>query len=392
MSKKILFVDDDPSVLSGIRRALFEMSDEWYMSFVESGKAALELMQEERFDVIVSDMRMPEMDGVQLLNEVSSLYPHMVRIVLSGQSDKEMILKSVGPTHQYLTKPCNMEQLQKILDESYSIRMLLDHEKLQEVVSKLKSLPSLPTLYQEVMLEMEAPDFRLTRVGEIISQDAGMTAKILQLVNSSFFGLATRVTDPVHAVRLLGAETLKALLISVQLFAKFETIQSRYLSIHAFAHHSLAVAALARNIAKAEEQAKGIVEDAFISGILHDIGKLILAQNLPQEFDAAMRAAQAENKRLVDAEREIIASTHAEIGAYLIGLWGLPFDIVKTIAFHHHPADAGDTAFSALTAVHAANGLLGSDGIDQTYLENLELNSRTEVWNRLAEEVKTKED
>jgi len=200
--KRILFVDDESMVLDGLRRMLRGMRNEWEMEFAASGHEALGILAGRQFDVIVTDMRMPGMDGCQLLNHVKKLHPQVVRIVLSGQSDNDMIMKSVGPAHQFLSKPCDAEILKTTVARVCSMWNLLDDEALIKVVSGIESLPSLPQLYSEVVDEVNSAEGSLNRVGEIISKDSGMSAKILQLVNSAFFGLPRQVTSPVRAVQL----------------------------------------------------------------------------------------------------------------------------------------------------------------------------------------------
>ncbi|MGO9689473.1 MAG: response regulator, partial [Syntrophobacteraceae bacterium] len=183
--KSILFVDDEPMVLDGLRRMLRGMRNEWEMEFVTNGHDALKILDTKRFNVIVTDMRMPGMDGCQLLNHVKELHPQLVRIVLSGHSDKDMILKSIGPAHQFLSKPCDAETIKTTVARVCSMREIMEDETLIKVVSAVESLPSLPEFYSEVVDEVNSAEGSLDRVGEIISRDSGMSAKILQLVNSA---------------------------------------------------------------------------------------------------------------------------------------------------------------------------------------------------------------
>ena len=147
MNKRILFVDDEPAVLQGLQRSLRGMRQEWEMEFAASGREALETMARSPFDVVITDMRMPEMDGAQLLDQVRKRFPQTVRIVLSGQSDRETILRSIGPTHQYMAKPCDLEDLKQKLTHTFALRELLADPRLKEIVCQLENIPSLPSLY-----------------------------------------------------------------------------------------------------------------------------------------------------------------------------------------------------------------------------------------------------
>jgi HD-like signal output (HDOD) protein len=390
MTQRILFVDDDPNVLQGVRRMLHRMRHEWDMAFAENGHEALELMACTPFDVVVSDMRMPGMDGTQLLTEVKQRYPHIVRIILSGQSDRETILRSVEVTHQFLAKPCDAEMLKSTIARACALRDLLADETLKQLVAGIQTLPSLPTLYLEVVEAVQAPDSSLEQVGKIIEQDMGMTAKILQLVNSAFFGLRRQVSGPVEAVGLLGLDTIQALILSIQVFANFDQAEMGSLSIDALWSHSMAVSALAKRIAKAENCKRKVIDDAFMAGLLHDVGKLVLAANLPQDYDQALALAQAEGMAEWEAERATLGATHAEVGAYLLGLWGLPEPMVEALAFHHCPSACPHHTFGPLTAVHVANALMREDDaadatepsvrVDGEYLAALGLGDRLARW------------
>ena len=222
MKKRIIFVDDEPNLLKGLSRMLRPLREEWEMLFVGSGSDALAALEKDAFDVVVSDMRMPGMDGAQLLAEVAQRYPQIVRIVLSGHMDKEMIYRSVGRAHQYLAKPCDAARLKSTVARACTIRDSLADKFLKELVAGMKSLPSLPSLYIELVEYLQSPEASIQTVGKIIARDVGMTAKILQLVNSAFFGLSRKVGSPSQAVSLLGLDTIRALVLSVQAFSQFD--------------------------------------------------------------------------------------------------------------------------------------------------------------------------
>jgi HD-like signal output (HDOD) protein len=388
--RKILFVDDEPKVLEGLQRMLRTMRREWEMGFAPSGAEALEILAANPFDVVVTDMRMPGMDGAQLLIEVRKRYPQIVRIILSGHSDQEMILKSVGPAHQYLSKPCDAEALKVTVARACALRDLLTNESLQRLVSQMQSLPSLPHLYLKLVEELQSPEASIKRVGEIISQDIGMTAKILQMVNSAFFGVRRHVSSPVEATSLLGLDTIMALVLSIQVFSQFKSDQTVGPVLDTLWTHSMAVGTFAKWIARAEGQENRLVEDTFTAGLLHESGKLVLATNLPKEYLEMVKLAHGENLSLIEAERRVFGAAHPEVGAYLLGLWGLPDSIVEAVAFHHCPSQCLGQSFSPLTAVHAAVALereIFPDEVgmcvpllDADYLAKLGLLDRIKTW------------
>lgn len=351
----ILFVDDEPKILEGLQRMLRSMRHEWEMSFACGGAEALTTLAAKPFDVVVSDMRMPGMNGAQLLQEVRSQYPHIVRIILSGYAEEELVVKSIGIAHQYVAKPCDSELLKTTVSRACTLKDLLSNEKLRSLVSQLHTVPSLPTLYSELARELHSSDPSLRKVGEIIKQDLGMTVRILQMVNSAFFGLRRQVSDASEAVNFLGLDMITSLTLAVGVFSQFEGQLTTRQAIADLWAHSSAVGTLAKKIA-VKERAE-TASDAFTAGLLHDIGEVVLAVNLPQQFAAVQNLIAHEGLSKLAAERQIFAATHAEIGAYLLGLWGLPSQVVEAVAFHHTPSVYQADSFTAITAVHVANAL-----------------------------------
>ena len=385
--KRVLFVDDEPNILQGLRRMLHPLRQEWDMTFAGSGQEALECLGHTPVDVVVSDMRMPGMDGAQLLTHIKIQYPHIVRIVLSGHSDHEMSLRSVGPAHQYLAKPCDAMTLKATIARACALRELLGNATLQQLVSGMTTLPSLPTLYLKIMEAIQDPHVSMGRVGDIIGQDMGMTTKILQLVNSAFFGLQRHIATPTEAVSLLGLDIIKALVLSVQVFAHFDIATLRALSLHTLWQHSMAVGAGAKRIVKMEDGDRTMADAAFTAGLLHDAGKLVLATNLPERYSEARTLMQEQTLPEWEAERVTCGATHAEVGAYLLGLWGLPDALVEALAYHHCPSACPARTLSPLMAVHVANALGHADegveptgSVDLTYLAELGLSHRLASW------------
>ncbi|RME97901.1 MAG: HDOD domain-containing protein [Chloroflexi bacterium] len=401
-TKRILFVDDEPRVLRGMRRRLDWQTDEWDMTFVDSGRAALDtLAAAEPFDVLITDIRMPGMDGIALLTQVQQQYPHMVRIVLSGHVDRNAAMRAVGLAHQFLAKPCEVDALRDTLEQAFSLRQMLNSESLKSLVAQLQTLPSLPGLFNELMSEIRSPNASIKRVGQIISQDMGMTAKILQLVNSAFFGLRRRVSDPTQAVMLLGLDTVKALVLSVHIFSQFSGATVGGVSLPLLQEHSMAVAALAKKISVAEQADQPQVDFAFTAGLLHDVGRLVLAANLPQAYNRALALVDDETS-LLQAEQQVFGATHPQVGAYLLGIWGLPDQVVEALAFHHHPSQRSCRTFCPLIAVHAANGLVhqfrhttepgAQPKLDVDYLTRLGYAQKLPAWNNLCRETLQQRD
>jgi HD-like signal output (HDOD) protein len=355
MAKRILFVDDEPMVLSGLQRSLRLMRSEWEMVFAPGGNEALAAMDLQPFDIIVTDMRMPGMDGAQLLEEVQKRSPQTLRMVLSGQSDRETILRSVNPAHQFISKPCEAEELKSRLIRAFALKDLLQNPGLRELVTKLDNLPSLPHVYLQLNQELRRPEPELHKIDELIGGDMAMTAKVLKLVNSAFFCLPCEISRASHAVKLLGLDTLRALVLTAHVFEQFE---SRVLSaedVQQISDHSLAVSNSARKIALFERTDQRTQDESFTAGLLHDAGKLILASTLGEQYGKVLEYSGKADVGLYAAEREVLGCSHGQIAAYLFGAWGLPGTIVEAVAWHHEPAESLSVKFSPLAAVHVAS-------------------------------------
>jgi len=395
MKKHVLFVDDEPNVLDGLRRMLRSMRQEWEMTFARGSEEALAALAARPFEVIVSDMRMPGVYGAELLERVKRDYPQVVRIGFSGQTSDETILRAVGPTHQYLSKPCDAKTLRATINRVCSLRGMLANEKLQGLISQLESLPCMSSLYSELMEELQSEETSVEKVGKIISQDVGMSAKILQLVNSAFFGVRQHISNISQAVSLLGLKTTKALVLCVKIFSQFDPTNVSNFSIDDLWSHSLTVGECSRMIAEAETKDPKVADCALVAGTLHDVGKLILATIMPQEYQRVLSEAGNENPALSEAERRVMDITHAEVGAYLLGLWGFSNPIVEAVAFHHRPGETTQKTFAVLTVVHVANilshELVSGDKadtkgqrVDRAYLEETGSMENVAAWRDLC--------
>ena len=334
--KKLLFVDDEPNILQGMRRMLRSMRKEYKMFFAEGGRQALELMGDESIDVVVSDMRMPGIDGAQLLTEVREQHPETIRIMLTGQADEDSILKTVGIVHQFLAKPCDPEQLKSLLNGLGGLQDRISDDLMKGVIAKIDSLPSLPATYTALQEAMAKDDVGLDEIAEIIERDMAMSAKILQLVNSAFFGLFTTVKSPAHAVNLLGFNTVKILVLGVGVFSSAEKVCAG-ISMDELWRHSFMVGRIARKLAEAEKMQDAMVDDCFLAGVLHDLGKLVLAVNFAEEYEDVINRVKQEDKTFCTVEKEMFSACHGDVGAYLIGLWGFRYELIEAVGCHHSP-------------------------------------------------------
>ncbi len=393
--RRVLIVDDAPSVLTMLKRTLAPMQTEWAMVFLGSATEALTALEGAAYDVLATDMVMPGMDGLQLLQEAKTRYPAMVRIAFSGETAKGYGLRSAGLAHQFLEKPIDGHRLQSIMGRACALRESLADEQVRNVVLNLRNLPSLPAIYQDLMEEIHSRDASLKRIAKIISGDLAMVSKILQLVNSAFFGLRTTVANPEQAVALLGSETIKSLALSMQVFSQFEGTALPGCSLDALWQHGVATSTSARRIAKEERVAQSVVDDSFTAGLLHDIGLLLLAANKPDEYQQVLLLRHEKHLPEWRAEQEVFGTTHAEVGAHLLSLWGVGEAIVEAVAFHHRPSACEASEFIPLTAVHVADVLYEQsqaaneekDGYqpDTEFLLKIQMQGHLPAWRAVCE-------
>lgn len=396
----ILFVDDEASVLSGLRRGLFAQSGRWTMVFVESGRAALEVLTQHPVDVVVSDLRMPEMDGSALLERVRVLQPAAARIMLSGYIDDQSLSRILGPAHQYLQKPCSAAVLVGAVSRALELRGLVRSERILSEIAGVRSLPVLPNALMALVTELESPRASTSEAARIIKSDLALSAQVLKLVNSGFFALPQPVNDVLQAVRLLGFETLGALAVLGALSETIKGSPAMVARMQLLTRRSLKIGELARRIALYQQLPHAEVEQARCAGLLSHVGTLVLNAYHPERMVRIHRQLEAGGGRLIDWEQAELNTTHAHVGATLLGLWGFTDAIVEAVLFHHQPSlcscACGDRV-SPLTAVHAAQHLVRpvppqtdpvqawTAGLDAAYMERLRLDALVPAWAALAE-------
>ena len=335
---------------------------------------------------------MPVMDGVHLLLETQQRHPSVLRVLLSGTADEVVSLQATGAAHQFLAKPCDSDVLISTLSRLGNFNDLLNDSRIKQVAASMKTIPSMPTLYGELCDALKSPEAKVEQIASIISKDMGMMAKILQLVNSAFFGLSRNISDASQAVSYLGFDTVKTMVLTTGLFEQLQPGVVDGFSFERLWEHSLRTGARAQKIARALGLEEFLVADALAGGMLHDVGILLLATELPEEFEQSVRLSMEQHVLLSEAEHATYGISHAEVGAYILGLWGLRFPVVEAVAYHHTPRQAGSMEISPLLAVHVADAIervdsspcLGSmaSHLDEQYIDLLGLSDRIAEWRK----------
>lgn len=347
---RVLFVDDEPMVLEALRNAMRGKRKEWEMVFSASGATALLELARTPVDVIVTDMRMPEMDGADFLARASKVCPGATRIVLSGHMQEESLARAAITAHRYLTKPCGNAMLCATISRALELRALLLNERVRACVGEIESLPTVPSVYRALNDMLLNDGASAEQVAAIVEEDVGISAKLLHLVNSAFFGLSRKTTSLREAVRYLGIGTIRSLVLS---HSVFEQLGQSSPGLAEQGHeHALKCAAIARQLANGGPEG----ELAFTAGLLHDVGTLVLSSRMPEEYSDICARATASSSPVHVVESERLGVNHAEVGAYLLGLWGLPHEVLDIVAFHHSPW-ATTSPIDAMSAVRLAEAI-----------------------------------
>ncbi|MEJ2038843.1 MAG: response regulator [Desulfosarcinaceae bacterium] len=398
MPKSILFVDEEQFVHKALQRSFRKMRTEWDMHFAASPLEAAKTLVAEPVDVLVTETVFTGQSGVSLLKVVREKQPQMVRIILSGYSDNDVVLKTVDLAHQYLSKPCEDDDLRMTISRAFMVKDLMAQGALKDAVTKIEALPSLPSIYTELVNALQSEDASMQKVGEIIARDVSLTVKVLKLVNSSFFAIPQRVVLPSKAASLLGLDLVKAIVLTSGTFDKFEKVKFPGFTIDQLWEHATRTAAQAKCIAQAAGLEASAVETAFMAGMLHDIGKVLVAAYLPEQFSRILDLTRTRGASMFEAEEKVLGTSHAAVGGYLLGLWGLPEPIIAATAFHHTPGCQPAEDLSPLAIVHVADAMaladaetLNSDqpidGLDYDYLERNGWIDQLPTWRSVCAEM-----
>jgi HD-like signal output (HDOD) protein/ActR/RegA family two-component response regulator len=390
MPKSILFVGTDQTLEGEFRSLNSGVNGEWTVEFARNGSEARAISDRTTFSAVVADVQLSDTNGPDLLDELITRFPTCASIVLSEFADTHGTLQCIGKGHHHLSKPCDAETLLRALNGTGTPQVSSPTPAAQGLIAQMRTVPSPPSIYFQVVETIASPYTSVEKVGEIISQDPAIAAKLMQLANSAVFGLQLEVNRPAEAVAYIGLETTQALVLFAHSFAVFDQLQFPDFSVESLWGHSVTTGRFSQAIAQSPNDQQTVADQAFSAGLLHDLGKLLLAANLPEKYSQVLALARERRLSLSEAETEHFGACHAEIGACLLSIWGLPKAIVEAVALHHHPSRLPVRAFTPLTAVHAANVLaheasaeqsLGCPAeMDREYLGKLGIEAQISDW------------
>jgi HD-like signal output (HDOD) protein len=398
MTKRVVFLITDPSERENVRTGVAAQEDGWDKIVTGSLEEAVTAVQAAPVEAVVVEHRRGDPSGSKLLDWVLEHCPEAARLIVAEPAEREEILRAVSASHQFLPRPVTPEILKGTIQGARLLDAAMPNEVLFTLAERIKVFPPLPSLYFRVLNELGSPNYSSQTVAEIVSRDLAMTTRLLQVINSGFYGLPRRITDLTEAVNLLGQETVKSLIVGIQLFLEHDHIKPLYFSIHQLWQHSNSVAHAARLITQMETGDRERADEAYTAGLLHDLGKLVLANNFETQHNKVQQIARDSRRPLWEVEAEEFGVSHAELGAFILGRWGMPVELLEATAFHHRPGWRGGLEFSTLTAVHVANviehelrapphGMVAS-ALDLPYIDSIGLMGRIDSWKDCIREGK----
>jgi HD-like signal output (HDOD) protein len=387
--RRILFIRPESQGSEPFDDLLQPNHNQWDMCVATGAKAVQDQLVKGPWDIVIADLETES--GRSQLAVVRAAFPEIVRFGLVNQRRPSPSLVSV--VHQFLVRPLEFAELEVAVERACRLKELLHGELMSKTVGELGSLPTAPTVYLKLIETLNKPESSIDQIAEIVETDMTISAKVLQLVNSAIFRTNREIATVKMATTYLGLNIIKNLVLSTEVMSVF----SRAQKIPGFSIEELqAHARLTASIAGIMYLSNEARDAAIVASLLHDIGKLVLAWKMPERFARLLALSREQNRPLYQIEEELCGITHAEIGAYLLGLWGLPIPITEAIAFHHTPARMPHHHFDALGAVYVANVLAhevdgslrqGHELWDSRLLKSLDVSHKVPVWSVLAQQI-----
>ncbi len=387
--KTILFVDDEPLILASLRRLLRPMRSEWRFLFASSGQEAVDRLDFETVDVLVTDIRMPGIDGYALLSHVQAHHPNVVRLVLSGQTELEKALRTLPCAHYFLSKPCDPQRIREVVRRSLALRDLLADPSLTRFVESLSPLPPVPPLYQQLLEKLAGARISVRDLASVVESDPVICQRVLHLINSALSSEQRQVQNLEQAAQYLGGNLIKNLTLTFELEKWLEQhLVPKNFSVEKLRLESLLSARVAGRLLDQPHDR----EEAFTAAMLLEVGQLLLAVTSREKYREIFAQSLDHARPLHEVEAEQFGFTHAEVGACLLGQWGVPYSVVEAVAFHHAPSRVTPDRFDIVGAVHISQWLAKlwladepppsppSGPLDEEYLELLRIGDQVGVW------------
>lgn len=383
----ILLVGDHPEELRALCERLARTHAAWSVTVACGGDEALALLAARNFDVVVTELKMRGIDGAELLQQTHRRQPQTARLAVCDRASIDDMHRVMPVAHQVLGSVAEIPDLERCIERACGLLRRRAQPSVQRVLGMLAKLPVLPRIYWELAGELERPRADSASVAAIVEQDPAITTRVLQLANTAFFGVQRQVRSVRDAATVLGLEPLRSVVLMAGLSRLVHASDMPTgFSLDALQLRSAQVARLAASMLNDAGESR----TAYSAGMLHHIGYLMLAVNLPQEYLALRNEAFARNTTMERVERDRLGCDHAEIGAQVLALWGLPLPLIDAVACHHQPSTSGEIRFGAASAVHVAAVLVddaegkpvGDDALEWSFLRRLGVDKAVERWRK----------
>lgn len=372
---RILLVDDEKMVLNGLKRALF--STGWTLYTAESGIDALKVLEKHEIDIIISDMRMPGMDGSQLLEKVSQIYPSVIRISLSGYADTEVTIKGVFFAHQAFMKPCDPSVIKNEILRISNILNLFPDRLIQSAISKIVSFPIRATLFFRVKTLLAEPNVSMREVAHVISQEPAMCTKILHISNNAIFRGRKEINSVHEAITRLGSQVVINIIAMLEIYSV--SLNESSPSLERLQSHSLRVALLASKICTEEQK-----DITFLTGILCKIGEYVRMMICSDLMKVYVNTSGG-NKDRTHLERLLFHTESEQLGGYLLHFWGFPLSVIESVLMCNQPSELMKHPFGPASAVYIASKLIVDESVDEELVEFFQLSDKLRAWKGFIE-------
>ncbi len=401
LKKQLCFIGFAESELLRLQPSLEATANRWECVHYRSTDDALKAMRETPYDVMIANLSPDGLHDAAFLQNAAIAHPRMIRLVLGDVADREMVVGCMGAAHQFISKPWKPPELISIIERSLALDSWLSSDSLRLFIPRLGTLPGLPSTYFEVLKKAESPNCTVESIADVIARDPSLTARLLQMVNSPASGLKEKITSPADAVSMMGIDAVKSLVLCLQLFSQTSPADAAGLSLDRLWHHSFMVAKTAAKVVLRCIASERMASEAYTAGLLHNIGQIVMATNLSGEYSAVVLYARENKCTLQDAEIKLLGVTSNQVGAYLLGVWGMPLAVLESTALHLNPSSVQPPEFSLLTAVHVANVLAWDEDsgdlkfqlpkLDSDYLRTMEMPRKPDAWRKFLAEGPSQE-
>ncbi len=347
----LLFVDDEQAILRALLR-IFRDS-EYQIHLASSGQEGLEILERNPVDLVISDMRMPVMNGQQFLSEVKERYPNVTRLILSGYSDEKETFQAVlaGTAKLYMLKPWDNDKLRATLEQIFHFKKTLENRNLLERIEKMEKLPTLPTLYHELcsLMDKEAD---IKEIAAKIEQDQVIALRMLRMANSALYGIQTNSVQ--QAISFLGLTVTKNVVLSCSVFNDMKSDKKLAGFVQSLWDHAVLSNRIMLELSKTLLRKK-LKDDYSSVGIVHDIGKIALLNQFGASYIEMIEEAEKNAKTLMELEKDRYGFSHQEMGGYLLNWWNLPYSFVEAALFYHEPMQESIINREGLCLLHIAD-------------------------------------